>query len=184
MNYKNQTKQFAMLIEMGKMFNKVIELWRTIEDYPNYSISTFGRVRNDTTQWILKPQIDIHGYYRVTLCGKAKKNMKIHRLVANAFIENVNNKYCVDHIDRIKSNNNVSNLRFATSQENNMNKSKQCNNTSGTTGVVFEKKRNKWRAHIKLNGIKKLFGLFKTIEEAILKRKDLEIKFFGEFRAK
>ena len=60
-----------------------------------------------------------------------RKSAKIHRLVAEAFIPNPENKECVDHIDKVRNNNNVNNLRWATKSENCMNKKIQSNNKSG-----------------------------------------------------
>lgn len=64
--------------------------------------------------------IDVNGYHRVKI---KRKTYKVHRLVAETFIDNPENKPTVDHIDRDKSNNNVSNLRWATSQEQRENSS-------------------------------------------------------------
>lgn len=58
--------------------------------------------------------LELQGYRRVKIQGKT---YKVHRLVAETFIDNTENKPTVDHIDRNKSNNNVSNLRWATSKE-------------------------------------------------------------------
>lgn len=84
----------------------------------NYSISDVGEVKNDTTGYILKPAIQ-QGYAHVTLyINKKGKRVKIHRLVATAFIPNPNNKPYVNHIDGIRSNNNVENLEWVTASEN------------------------------------------------------------------
>ena len=62
-----------------------------------------------------------HGYRKI---GYNHKNYSVHRLVAETFIPNPENKPCVDHIDRNPLNNNVSNLRWATVKENNLNQKK------------------------------------------------------------
>ena len=105
------------------------EVWRRIKDYDNYSISSFGRVRNDDTDRILKPQKkNTTGYHFVRLYKKGKKkNHYIHRLAGIAFLSNHDNKPKVDHIDEDKTNNNIINLRFATVSQNSFNKSKQKN---------------------------------------------------------
>ena len=61
-----------------------------------------------------------------------------------------------------------------------MNRRLQSNNTSGYTGVSFDKKTNKWMARIN----KVTLGYFENIEDAIKARKEAEIKYFGEFRYK
>ena len=91
----------------------------------NYEISTFGNLRNKTTKYLLKPSIR-SGY----LCTSIKddngdrKSVKIHRLVALSFIPNEENKYSVNHKDHNKSNNNLNNLEWATSSEQNNHKRK------------------------------------------------------------
>ena len=82
-----------------------------------------------------------------------------------------------DHIDRRVWNNSRSNLRRATRQENSRNRPKHKNNTSGVTGVFWDKRAQKWRAHI----TSKHLGLFVTKEAAIEARKRAERQKFGEF---
>lgn len=90
--------------------------WRIIEEFPRYSVSSTGSVRNNTTGRILKAS---KSYLYVDLYfGGNHKVIAVHRLVAKAFIENPQNKDCIDHIDTNKENNNVSNLRWVTHREN------------------------------------------------------------------
>ena len=90
----------------------------------------------------------------------------MHILVANAFIANPDGKACVDHIDNIKSNNNINNLRWATNSENQHNKSMSKNNTSGVKGVVWHKGKAKWQSQIMIDGMQIYLGLFTNIEDA------------------
>ena len=84
----------------------------------SYSVSDIGEVRNDKTGYILKSAIQ-QGYAHVTIyIDKKPKRVKIHRLVATAFIPNLDNKPYVNHKDGIRSNNNVNNLEWVTASEN------------------------------------------------------------------
>jgi hypothetical protein len=116
----------------------------------------------------LKHALGGNGYRMVNLCKNGKaKTTKVHRLVAEAFIQNLENKKCVDHINNIKTDNRLINLRFATYKENSMNVSMKSNNTSGNTGVFFDKSAQKWKAQICIDGIKKHLGYFKDKDDAI-----------------
>ena len=99
------------------------EEWRDIEGYPNYQVSNFGRVKSLTRlasnhivdRTVLKPVIDKDGYCIVTLWKDGKsKNRFIHRLVAQAFIPNIDNLPVVSHKDENKQNNCVDNLEWCT----------------------------------------------------------------------
>ncbi len=100
------------------------ELWKTIDEFENYEVSNLGKVRNKTTRRILKPTCR-GGYQIIGLCKNSKgKTTQIHRLVALAFIPNPENKPQVNHIDKNRSNNIVSNLEWNTALENNTHRSK------------------------------------------------------------
>jgi HNH endonuclease len=90
----------------------------------------------------------------------------------------------LDHIDRNRRNNKVSNLREATRSENQMNKRCQDNNKSGITGVFWHGLYRKWAARIKINSFTIYLGDFDNIEDARQARYDAEDKYFGEFAAR
>jgi len=96
------------------------EVWITINEFPKYEISNFGRVKNNKNR-ILKIGTHRDGYKQVCL-RKNKKTYtrKIHRFVAQAFIPNPNNLPQVNHIDEDKTNNMVDNLEWVTVKENNL----------------------------------------------------------------
>jgi hypothetical protein len=107
-----------------------MEVWVNIEDYPNYEVSSEGQVRSyqQNNPRILKQKINKDGYCAVTLCNEnGKKMYNVHRLVAKGFIANLSNKPDVDHINRIRTDNKISNLRWATKQEQCYNKVFQTN---------------------------------------------------------
>ena len=109
------------------------EEWRDVVGYEGlYMVSSFGRIASLTKEVsnrygtriipckILSPCVSTQGYCKVILClnANSRKHVKVHRLVAEAFIPNNENKPQIDHIDRNKQNNNVSNLRWCTLSEN------------------------------------------------------------------
>ena len=99
------------------------EEWRQIEGFP-YSVSSLGRVMrtqpgpSTRVGYILKPQTQ--GRYLRVVLSRDDKNHKcsVHRLVAEAFIPNPENKPCVDHINGNRYDNRVENLRWLTWKEN------------------------------------------------------------------
>ena len=97
------------------------EEWKTIENYDNYQVSNFGRVKSlKGKEKILKPSNDKDGYQVIGIYKNGKQKLfKIHRLVANAFIDNPNNLPQVNHIDENPSNNHVDNLEWCNCKYNN-----------------------------------------------------------------
>lgn len=91
------------------------EIWKTIEDYPNYMVSNMGNVKNVKTNKVLKPIVGSGDYLQVNLYGNGKmKTHKIHKLVSYAFQEICGEWFegCeCDHLDTNKTNNYAINLR-------------------------------------------------------------------------
>ena len=143
------------------------EKWKSVNGYANYEISNCGRVRNATTERMLKSSDDGRGYLKINLPKEGKSStMKIHKLVAEAFVDNPEGKHCVDHIDSNRKNNNCENLRPATHVENNRNRSKRANASSSYYGVSWVKNREKWKAQISINGTVVNLGSFVDEKEA------------------
>ena len=110
------------------------EVWKDIKGWEGfYQISNLGRVlgldrkvyiHERRTQTIKSKILKIRYFFKtnypyVSLCKDSKqKNILIHRMVAEAFLENPLNKRTVNHIDGDKKNNNISNLEYATYSEN------------------------------------------------------------------
>jgi len=135
-----------------------------IKDFPNYSISRDGVVMNNETGHILKSYVNKQvGYLQIKLPKERHKYwVYIHRLVAEAFISNPENKDFVDHINRDRQDNRLENLRWVTRTENNYNTSLRKNN------VLQEKNISEHNGSfdVRLQSCK-IRRLFKTLEEAI-----------------
>jgi hypothetical protein len=158
-----------------------MEEFRKVPNY-EYSVSNMGNVRNDKTNRILQPGINSRGYYNVNLYKNGKrKNMTVHKLVANTFIANLDYKQCIDHKNNNKLDNNINNLRWATNTENSRNRNMNSNNSSGYKGVVLDKKTQKWSARITIDGIKIHIGYYTTIKEAAKARLDRARYVFGQY---
>ena len=145
------------------------EIWRKITNYPNYKISNWGNCKRKE---ILK--IDLRkGYAYVVLYNNGiPKKYSIHRLVAETFIENIDNKYSVDHIDRNILNNHVSNLRWATMEEQCKNKTNRGVGNTNEKYITFDKKYNRFRVNIRKCG-KLLFSNSYLSLDSAIKNRDL-----------
>ena len=136
-----------------------------IEGYENYLIYDDGRVYNKKFNKFMSIRTPNSGYKYLNLWENGKrKTLKIHRLVALQYIPNPENKPQVDHFDRDRSNNHVSNLRWVTSLENHQNKGNNKRNTSGVKNVCVDGTR--WRYCKMVHGITHRQN-FKTFEDAV-----------------
>lgn len=150
------------------------EIWRDVPNYEGlYQVSDQGNFKSMdrvvkrgnhkmlVKSQVIKPQMHSTGYYFVMPCklGK-KKTIKIHQLVAMAFLGHVRNGYksVIDHIDGNQLNNAVSNLQILTHRKN-ISKGK-VGGTSKYTGVCWDKWCSKWKSTIQLNGANKHLGVF------------------------
>lgn len=147
------------------------EIWKDVEGYEGlYQVSNIGSVKSLTfaKERILKAGTDRGGYMYVILCNATRRYIRVHQLVAVAFLDHVpcGHTLVVDHRDFNKTNNRASNLRIITNRKN-------CNqihieSTSQYIGVTWHKQAKKWQSQIHMNGKSKYLGLFINEEDAAI----------------
>ena len=141
------------------------EVWRTVPDYDQYSVSDFGNVRRRNR--LLKFG-NSGGYSMVSLSkGGVAKTMSVARLVASVFLPNDSGKPTIDHIDRVRTNNRASNLRWATYCEQMMNRDMPLGGT-GQRNITSQYGR--FKCQIKRGGRFVFTKMCGTLEEAMAAR--------------
>lgn len=159
------------------------EYWLPIQGWQGlYEVSNLGRIKSLRRQILagsrkyilrgrfLKQRCDKDGYLLVDLHNQGNVvTFKVHRLVAEAFIENPQEKPQVNHKDGNRANNLLQNLEWVTDSENKYHRFSELQapcGESGFYGVNWRADRGKWRAYTSLGGYRHL-GLFDDKEEAI-----------------
>lgn len=115
-----------------------------------------------------------YGYRRVHIKGKIYQE---HRIIMMLCFGHIPENAEIDHINHVRDDNRLCNLRFVTGSENSRNKSVSSKSTTGVTGVHFSKARKKYVAQIKVNRKIIHLGIFKTLEEASAARGEAELKY-------
>lgn len=155
----------------------VIQGWVVIQDFPAYLINRDGEIWSTLTNKKIKPAKHKSGYM---LVGLRKNNIsrtcKLHRLIAKAFIPNPDNKPFIDHINGVRDDNRIENLRWCTNQENKSFPLARLHNRECRIGIpqskealeartkVFQDKYGKQVAQYTIDG--KLIKVFQSINEA------------------
>lgn len=172
------------------MYDTTAEEWRDIVGYEGlYKISSHGRVKSYHARYkkprILKTSMTTTGYRKVELAkNKVKKSLKVHRLVAEAFIPNKENKPYVNHLDSNPLNNNVENLEWCTQKENMVHSSIYGNHKS----FAWKNKEQVISEYISGKSIKylakKYSGTNCTTIIEVLKREKIKRRTYTEQRMK
>lgn len=143
------------------------EIWKQCQDFPDYFVSNMGNIKSlkYNKEKILKQRFNRErNYYYIGIqSSEGQKTVLIHRLIGKAFLEPIEGKEEIDHIDKNTKNNRLSNLHWVDRSENLLNRSppKRKNNT-GEPYISFLKRDSIYKVSIK-NQIK----YFKRLEDAI-----------------
>lgn len=164
------------------------EVWKDVVGYEDYfRISSLGRVYSKRTSKILKQCKNKAGYYTISsrIGGRAGKAicLRIHRLIAEAFIPNPANKPFINHINGIKTDNSIANLEWVTAQENIVhaystgliipNSGEKCSR-SKLTQIQVDTIRKRYKPYCKKDGVRaiaKEFGLHHSIISRVVNNK-------------
>ena len=135
-----------------------------IVGFPNYLIYPDGRVWSNYSEgrFLKHGKNKVSGYFYVHLsCNNKRKTLTIHRLIAEYYIPNPNDYPCVDHKNRIRTDNRIENLGWATHHMNSQNVSKNRANTSGHSLIIYNKQKDIWFCQKKYRN-KKYVRYFKS----------------------
>lgn len=113
------------------------------------------------------------GYSHVMFMGKVHPT---HRIVMPLCYGHIPDNAEIDHINHVRDDNRLVNLRFVTKSGNRRNQSVSSKSTTGVTGVYFNKRLQKYAAQIKVDGVVHYLGLHDTLEEAAA-RAEANLKF-------
>lgn len=169
LSFKDISKYLLYDSESGKLF------WKSRE---RCEFNNTGTFKAWNKRWAGKEAftaIDNNGY---RIGRFRKKNYRTHTLAwLLHYKEWPEEDKHIDHIDHDKTNNSIKNLRLVTNSENMRNAKLSAKNTSGHTGVYYNKRDAKWVSQIKVMYKVHVLGRYDCIEDAVFARKDAEKKY-------
>ena len=148
-----------------------MEEFKSLPQYPGYLIGNQGSIISKRFNRPLAYKTNKNGYHCVCLSIDTKHyHLSVHRLIGIAWISNPENKSQIDHINRIRTDNRISNLRWATSEENCNNKTPSVlpssRNKSGVRGLNYDTRWDLWYVNKSIDGVRQRKG-FKKREDAL-----------------
>ncbi len=155
--------------------NKMKPLHTNITKEKLRSICTYDKhtgifIFNNKNNYIYESN---NGYLKFCISGRS---YLLHRL-AWLYEYGIYQDYQIDHINHIRDDNRILNLRLVTHKENGKNQKIRTTNKSGATGVSFDKQRNKWRAQIMIDGKCLYLGIYYNKSDAISAREEANKKY-------
>ena len=105
------------------------------------------------------------------------KTYKVHRVIYTMMLGEVKKQLHIDHINHIRDDNRLENLRLVLPNQNMKNKSEYKNNSSGVVGVHWNKKSKNWVARINIKGERKSLGSYLKFTDALDARKNAEVLY-------
>ena len=144
------------------------EVWKDIAEFPGYQVSDLGRVRNVNME-ILKDKIDKDGYRIMRFYKGNQYSRRISRIVLLSFIGFNADKLEADHINRIRDDDRLINLRWVNKYEQGLNKDHKQSNTNQKY-IRYIMNKDSYRVYIRLKKIKVFDKSYLTLEEAVAAR--------------
>lgn len=162
-------KQLIKKAYKNKKKDKKNYMWKEIEELSGYLINGLGQFKNFKTGLVYKYRLNIYGYYitKFWLNGK-RKSIQQHQIVMRYYNDDYRlfqgMRYVVDHLNSVKTDNRIENLRVVSQRENS---SKERTIKSGLpVGVCYDRRSRKYKSSILIGKKRIHLGLFNTPEEA------------------
>jgi HNH endonuclease len=150
------------------------QVYRTFFYYdPETGLLFRRRNLNKPVGWL-----NVHGYIETKFMSES---IVVHRIIWIYMNGDIPKDLVMDHVNGIRTDNRISNLRLATRSENSLNSTKNKNNTSGVKGVTFHKQKQMWGAKIRMNGLVVYEAYFLnkvSAESAVQKAREFYCKEF------
>ena len=127
-------------------------------------VRSYQQVSNKTDRGYLWVQVDA-------------KRHRLHRIIWKMVYGDFDESMQIDHINGVRNDNRLSNLRLVTHGDNNKNCCTFKHNTSGISGVTWHKAQRQWVSYIGLNGKRSHLGYFNHMDEAVKARKEAEVLY-------